>query len=211
VNGCAPPRPHASFVLHLALVRAKIGRGLPSAIADNLEDYSKGSRPVMHLSNQAIQVISTVVLIIGALAVIAVRWQAAKRPTSARKIMIPALGMISGFLMFVIPILRVPWLYALIAFAAGWLLSPPLIWTSQMRVEGDKVYLRRSPAFILVLIGLLIVRLILDNVISKYVTLPQTGGMFFILAFGMLLPWRIVMLLRYRSIVRQSDLRAQRQ
>ncbi len=33
-------------------------------------------------------------------------------------------------------------------------------------------------------------------------TLEQTGGLFFILAFGMIVRWRVQMLLEYRALTR---------
>ncbi len=157
------------------------------------------------LSNQTLQVASTVIIVIGALAVIFIRLHAAKKPTSARKILIPPLGMATGFLMFVFPMMRIPYTYAIVAFLFGCLFSIPLIATSKMLRQDGEVYLKRSPAFIIVLLTLLIIRLALHTYIEQYITVPQTGAIFFILAFGMLLPWRAVMYARYKKFVAQGD------
>ena len=156
-------------------------------------------------SNQTLQVTSTVVIIVGALTVIAIRLRAAKHPTSARKIMIPPLGMITGFLMFAFPVMRIPVLYGIIAFLVGCLFSIPLITSSRMEQINGDVYLKRSPAFIIVLLSLLVIRIALHTYIERYVTIPQTGAVFFILAFGMLLPWRIAMLIRYKQFVAKKE------
>ncbi|MHB1683396.1 MAG: CcdC family protein [Bacilli bacterium] len=156
------------------------------------------------LSNQTLQIVSTVIIVVGAIAVIFIRLHAARKPTSARKILIPPLGMATGFLMFIVPLMRIPLTYAIIAFLFGGLFSIPLITTSKMLRQDGDVYLKRSPAFIIVLLALLVIRLALHTFIEQYITVPQTGAIFFILAFGMLLPWRLVMYGRYRKFVAQG-------
>ncbi|KPV44794.1 hypothetical protein AN477_05720 [Alicyclobacillus ferrooxydans] len=141
-----------------------------------------------------------------ALIVIVVRLKASQKPTNARKILIPPLGMSTGFLMFVAPQTHMPWHYAVLAFLVGCLFAYPLIASSRMFVDGNDVYLKRSPAFILVLLGLLVLRIVLHTYVEQYVTIVQTGAIFFILAFGMLLPWRIAMFMEYRKLSRQRDL-----
>jgi len=163
----------------------------------------------VHWSEQTLQILSMVVIVIFASTVIAVRLRAAKKPTSIRKIIIPPLGMTTGYLMFIFPFMRISWTYGIIAFLVGCLFSVPLILSSKMEAVDDKVYLRRSPAFILVLLALLLVRLGLHSYIEQYVTIPQTGAIFFILAFGMLLPWRVAMYLRYKAFLNDTPLLAQ--
>ncbi len=157
------------------------------------------------MSSSTLEVLSTVVIVVGALAVIVIRLQAAKKPTSIKKIIMPPIGMSTGFLMFISPLFRMPWTYALMAFLAGCVLSLPLIATSHMQSQDGDIYLKRSPAFILVLLGLLIVRLFLHTYLQRFITIPQTGGLFFILAFGMILPWRVAMLLRYRAFTQKVE------
>lgn len=136
-----------------------------------------------------------------ALAVIALRIRAAGKPTNARKIIIPPLGMTTGFAMFLFPQMRIPWLWAIAAFAAGaCFFAYPLIRTSTFASEGGQVYLKRSKAFIFILLLLLVVRLALHNYVEHYISLQQTASLFFILAYGMLLPWRLVMLIKFRRL-----------
>lgn len=136
-----------------------------------------------------------------AITVILIRIQATKKPTSAKKILIPPLGMSTGFLMFLYPPARIPWEWAVIAFIAGGiLLSIPLIKTSQFHIVNQEIYLKRSPAFIVILGILLVVRISLHGYIEQHISLLQTAGFFFILAFGMLLPWRIVMYFEYQKM-----------
>jgi len=154
--------------------------------------------------------VSTVVATCGAIAVIFIRLKASQKPTNARKILIPPLGMSTGFLMFVAPQTHVPWLYVAAALVIGFCLSYPLIATSHMHVVGTDVFLRRSPAFIVVLLVLLVLRTVLHDYVAQYVSLAQTGALFFILAFAMLLPWRIAMFKEYlRLFPRTPESQAQ--
>lgn len=140
-------------------------------------------------------------IVVGA-AVIMVRMRASKQPTTLRKIIMPPIGMSTGFLMFISPLTRVPFTWALGALAAGMLLfAPPLIATSNFERVGDEVFLRRSRLFIYIIIGLFIARIALHDVVERYVSVAQTGALFFLLAFGMLVPWRLAMMQRYRRLL----------
>jgi membrane protein CcdC involved in cytochrome C biogenesis len=140
--------------------------------------------------------------LVGAGVVLVWRIRETKRPVTAPKILIPPLGMATGFCMFIVPEMRVPVLWGLAAFAAGAVfLSHPLIRTSSLTREGDAIMMRRSRAFLGILLGLVALRLLLRAYVERYVSAPQTAALFFLLAFGMLLPWRITMLLRYRKLV----------
>ncbi|GMA63370.1 cytochrome c biogenesis protein CcdC [Alicyclobacillus fastidiosus] len=153
------------------------------------------------MPNSVATVIGTVIAVVFALTVIFVRLRAAGKPTSARKILIPPMMMSTGFLMYIFPFTRERISYAIIAFLAGCVLSYPLIATSKMFVRDKAVYLHRSKAFIYILLGLLVLRLILHSVVEHYVTIYQTGSLFFDLAFGMLVPWRLAMFVQYRRLV----------
>ncbi|MEO3947587.1 cytochrome c biogenesis protein CcdC [Gorillibacterium sp. CAU 1737] len=138
-----------------------------------------------------------------ALSVIFIRLKAAGRPTSARKIIIPPLGMSTGFAMFFFPFMRIPLAWGLAAFLAGAVFfAYPLIRTSKFEAIDGQIFLKRSKAFIFILLILLAVRLVLHDYVEHYVSLSQTGSLFFLLAFGMLLPWRTAMLLQYQRLNR---------
>jgi membrane protein CcdC involved in cytochrome C biogenesis len=124
------------------------------------------------------------------------RMRAAKKPTNAKKILLPPLFMSTGFFMFAIPLFHVDISYALIAFLFGNLLSYPLIKTSTFIEKNGDIYLERSKLFIIIIVVLVIFRLVLKSYVNEYVSLYETSSLFFILAFGMILPWRIAM---YRS------------
>ncbi|MWC27362.1 DUF1453 family protein [Paenibacillus sp. MMS18-CY102] len=156
----------------------------------------------MLASAQLIKYGSLIMSIVVGAAVIMVRMRASKQPTTLRKIIMPPLGMSTGFLMFISPLTRVPFPWALVALAAGMLLfAPPLIVTSNFERVGDQVFLRRSRLFVYIIIGLFIARIALHDVVEHYVSVPQTGALFFLLAFGMLVPWRLAMMQRYRRLL----------
>ena len=56
--------------------------------------------------------------------------------------------------------------------------------------------MKPSKAFIFILVGLLAVRVALKSYLSQSIDLAELSGMFFLLAFAMIVSWRIAM---YRS------------
>ena len=140
--------------------------------------------------------------LVGAAAVLAWRVRETQRPVTARKIIIPPLGMSTGFCMFAYPPTRIPPSWGLLAFATGaLLLSYPLVKTSRLRREGEHVMLQRSRAFLAILLLLVAVRFAARAYVERYVTPLQTGAIFFVLAFGMILPWRLLMYREYKRIL----------
>lgn len=137
------------------------------------------------------------------LCLIIIRVRAVKRPTTLKKIVIPPLGMATGFIMFAAPVTHIPWLWGLSAFGTGLLLFAfPLIVTTRMeRVDSD-IFVRRSKAFIAIMAVLFLLRLLLHSVAEQYMTIPQTGALFYLLAFGMIVPWRLAMLGDYLRLTR---------
>ena len=137
----------------------------------------------------------------GALAVIVWRIQEGRRAVTIKKILFPPLGMATGFSMFIVPAFRVPWLWALVAFLIGAiLLAWPLLATTKLQRDGDVIMMKRSSAFLLVIIVLAAVRFFARSYFDSIMTIEQTGGLFFILAFGMILRWRAAMFFEYRSL-----------
>jgi membrane protein CcdC involved in cytochrome C biogenesis len=140
--------------------------------------------------------------VLGAAAVMVWRLRETRSPVSTKKLVIPPLGMSTGFSMFLAPAARVPVTWALVAFLAGALVfSEPLARTSTLTREGDVVLMKRSRAFLWILVGLVVVRFALRAWVEQYVTPAQTGGLFFVLAFGMILRWRAGLLLEYRRLI----------
>ncbi|MCR8642742.1 cytochrome c biogenesis protein CcdC [Paenibacillus sp. N1-5-1-14] len=147
--------------------------------------------------------LSILASLVGGLLVIFLRMRSSDKPTNMRKIIIPPLGMSTGFLMFVVPMMRIPWTWGIVAFLVGAVFfAYPLIRTSKLHVVGLDILLTRSKSFIFIIVGLLAIRLLLHDYIEQYVSIAQTGALFFILAFGMILPWRIAMALEYMKLAR---------
>ncbi|CAM3300505.1 cytochrome c biogenesis protein CcdC [Paenibacillus lupini] len=148
-----------------------------------------------------IQTASIVFTLCAGLALIVLRMRAGKQPTNLRKIIIPPLGMSTGFVMFAFPIMHIHWLWGVSAFGTGMLIfSFPLIVTTRLeRVESD-IFVRRSKAFIFIMLTLLAIRLAMHSVVEQYMSIPQTGALFYLLAFGMILPWRLAMVSDYMRL-----------
>jgi membrane protein CcdC involved in cytochrome C biogenesis len=141
-----------------------------------------------------------------AIAVIFIRLKAIKKPATVMKIIMPPIGMSTGFLMFISPLVRVPWEWAIGAFAFGAVFfAYPLIRTSTFYFRDNQIYLHRSRAFVWILLSLLFIRMVLHGYVEEWVSLPQTAALFFLLAFGMLVPWRIAMFIRFRKLQRQPQ------
>lgn len=140
---------------------------------------------------------STVLAACMATGMIFIRMRAAKKPASIKKIILPPLFMSTGAFMFVFPVFRVSWNQVIEALLVGVLFSIFLIRTSKFEVRGEDIYLKPSKSFIAILFGLLVLRIILKLVIGQTISFGETSGMFFLLAFGMILTWRLAMLKEY--------------
>ncbi len=148
-----------------------------------------------------------IVALLMATAVIIVRVRASKKPVSIMKIIAPPLFMSTGFLMFFSPETITPIAYDLTAFLVGVMFSVPLIVTSRFEMVGQDVYLRRSKAFFGILLGLLIIRFAIKLWVGDSFSPMQTAGLFFVLAYGMIVPWRVAMLVMYRNLLKNQMMR----
>lgn len=144
--------------------------------------------------------ISSAVALFMAITVLIVRLKAAKKPVNLKKIILPPIFMSTGALMFLFPMFRLNGVEVLEAVLVGMVFSIFLIKTSSFEVRNNEIYIKRSKAFAFILIGLLIVRLVAKWLLSSSIDVGQLGGMFFLLAFAMIVPWRISMYLQYRKI-----------
>jgi membrane protein CcdC involved in cytochrome C biogenesis len=143
----------------------------------------------------------------GAMAVFVWRIRETQRPVSRRSIVLPPIGMSTGLSMFLMPDFRVTWTWAVGAFLVGALvLSVPLVRTSRLTREGDAVLMRRSRAFILILLGLVAVRFLLRDYVGHVLPPRQTASVFFLLAFGMIVRWRTWMLAEYARLMGASTI-----
>jgi membrane protein CcdC involved in cytochrome C biogenesis len=148
------------------------------------------------------------VLAAGAGAVVVIMWRLreARSAVSLRKIIIPPLGMATGFSMFVDSAFRVPWSWAGMAFLAGaMVLAWPLLLTTRLELQGETVRMRRSSAFLVVILVLAAIRLFARGYFDTILTTQQTAGIFFILAFGMIVIWRAKMLVDFRRLTADPE------
>lgn len=137
----------------------------------------------------------------GLFAVIVWRIREGRTAVTLKKIVIPPLGMATGFSMFVVPAFRVPWAWGAGAFLVGAiLLAYPLLKTSRLVRDGEAIMMRRSNAFFLVVIGLAAIRFLGRDYLDRVLSLQQTAALFFVLAFGMIVRWRMNMLMEYRTL-----------
>lgn len=140
--------------------------------------------------------------ILGAIVVMAWRVRETERPVTPAKIIVPPIAMSTGLSMFVYPPTRIPITWGLGAFALGAVvLAIPLLRTSKLTRVGDAVMLKRSRAFLGILVALVVVRLAARAWVEQYVSPLQTGALFFLLAFGMIVRWRAAMWFDYRALV----------
>lgn len=143
---------------------------------------------------------SSIVAIMMAIFVLFIRMKAAKKPATIKKIILPPIFMSTGALMFIHPMFRVTPLEIVEAFCVGALFSILLIKTSSFEVKNNEIYLKRSKAFAFILIGLLLIRILLKSILSSTIDFGELSGMFWILAFGMIVPWRIAMVFKFKKL-----------
>lgn len=148
--------------------------------------------------------LSTVGAVFMGILAMVVRSRSAKKPASAKKILLPPVFMSTGALMFIFPFFRVAPLQIAEALAAGIVFSAILIWTSKFEVKDGGIYLKQSKAFLFILIGLLLFRIALKVVLSATIDVGELAGMFWILAFGMIIPWRAAMYIQFRKLTEKN-------
>ncbi|MER3125154.1 CcdC protein domain-containing protein [Bacillus pumilus] len=149
--------------------------------------------------------ISSIIAICMAVAVMFIRIKSSAKPATAKKIILPPIFMSTGALMFFVPIFRVTGAEFLEAITVGMFFSIFLIKTSKFEIRGNEIYLKRSKAFVFILIGLLVLRIGMKTILSSSIDYGSLSGMFWILAFGMIVPWRVAMYLSFRKLSKQLD------
>ena len=78
--------------------------------------------------------------------------------------------------------------------------SIPLARSSTLTREGDTLVMKRSPLFLVLLLGLVAVRFALRSWIELYWSQLQTGALFFLLALGAVVRWRIDLIRQFRQL-----------
>lgn len=146
--------------------------------------------------------ISMLVALFMGTAVIIVRMKAQNYPTNVKKIILPPFFMSTGALMYVVPYFRLTLMEILEAVVVGMFFSIFLIYTSNFVVKDNLIYMKRSKLFPLILISLLIIRSVMKFYLSSTIHPGELAGMFFLLAFSMIVPWRIAMYIKYKKLER---------
>ncbi|TDM24269.1 CcdC family protein [Macrococcoides canis] len=147
-------------------------------------------------------IISMLVALFMGVAVIVVRMKAQNYPTNIKKIILPPFFMSTGALMYIFPYFRLTTMEMIEAVFVGMFFSVFLIFTSNFEVKDNKIYMKRSKLFPLILITLLVIRSVMKFFLSSAIHPGELAGMFFLLAFSMIVPWRIAMYIKYKKIVR---------
>jgi membrane protein CcdC involved in cytochrome C biogenesis len=148
---------------------------------------------------------SALAAVAGLTGVLIWRVREGRTAVTVKKIVMPPLGMATGFSMFVVPEFRVPLMWGVAAFLVGALaLAYPLLATSRLEREGDAIMMKRSGAFFAVVVVLAIIRYAARGYLDTVMSVDQTAGLFFVLAFGMILRWRISMLREFRALTASS-------
>ena len=142
----------------------------------------------------------------GAVVMIGWRLRETTRPITMKLIVIPPLGMATGFGMFFYPPFRISPLWVLGAVIFGAIvLAEPLVRTSHLERRADGgIVLKRSKAFLWILFGLLATRFALRDYIGHLVSPLQTAAILFCLAFGMIARWRAGMYLGYQKLMQHG-------
>lgn len=147
--------------------------------------------------------ISTGIALIMALTVFKFRMKETTKPVNAKKIILPPIFMSTGALMFLFPMFQITLAEFMESVTIGILFSFLLIKTSKFEIVGQEIYLQRSKAFIFILIGLLIIRLVAKILLGSTLQLGAISGMFFLLAYGMVVPWRVTMYFQYKKVKKE--------
>lgn len=147
---------------------------------------------------------STLMAILMGTFIMMMRLRSQKKPVNAKKILIPPIAMSTGALMFIFEEFRVPPLQILEAVIVGIIFSIVLITTSKFEIRNNEIYMKRSKAFFIILVSLLLIRIAGKIVLTDSFDPGELAGMFWILAFAMLWPWRIAMFIQYKKIEKSN-------
>lgn len=138
---------------------------------------------------------------------IVIRAKVAKKPTSAKRIILPPILMSTGALMFIFPEFRVEPIQILEAIFVGMFFSIFLIKSTKFEIRNNQIYLIPSKLFIFILFGLLIIRLVIKLIIGSTISFGETSGLFFLLALGMMITWRAAMLIKYYQLKNKLEMK----
>ncbi|CAG9613483.1 hypothetical protein BACCIP111899_02698 [Bacillus rhizoplanae] len=152
--------------------------------------------------------LSSIMAVCMAVGVMFIRLKAAKKPATLKKIVLPPIFMSTGATMYLLPQFRLTAPEILEAIAVGLIFSIFLIKTSKFEIREQEIYLKRSKAFVFILIGLLVVRIAFKSYLSQTVDVGQLSGMFFLLAFAMIVSWRVAMYRAFTKLQKEMEKQA---
>lgn len=149
-------------------------------------------------------IIASIGAIIMGVIVIFIRQHASKTPLTLKKIMIPPIMMSTGAFMYIFPYFRLSWTHIVETIAIGAIFSIVLIITTKYEVKNEQLYVKQTKAFPIILMFLLVARIALKYIFSLNTTPGEIGGMFFLLAFVMILIWRLSMYIKHTQFQKQQ-------
>ena len=76
----------------------------------------------------------------------------------------------------------------------------PLLQSPRLAPRDGVIYMKRSRAFLVILLVLLAIRLALHDYIGHLISPLQTAAVFYLLAFGMIVRWRWEMYRQYEAL-----------
>lgn len=155
------------------------------------------------IPSQYLLIGSTILVVVMGIMMMFIRMKSSQKPANAKKIIIPPIGMATGALMYISPYFRVTFDHTIIAIIVGVLCSLLLIKTSKFHIVGNDIFLKPSKAFFFVLFGLLAFRTIAKVYLGGEFHLGELGGLFWLLAFSMILPWRLAMLWQFKKLQKE--------
>ncbi len=150
-------------------------------------------------------ILSIVVTLVFGSMIILIRMKASKRPASIKGIILPPVMMSTGALMFVVPFFRVSGIDIIEAILMGLVFSAILIWTTKFEIKEGFVFIKRTKAFPVILMSLLLIRILIKYLISGSLEVGELSGMFWIMAFAMIVPWRVAMYFQYKIVAKNLE------
>lgn len=119
---------------------------------------------------------------------------------SGIRLLIPILFMLPGAsLIFNLNAGEPMWVYGA-ALGLGIVFSVPLIWTTNYEVrEDNQIYSKKNWGFVAAFVGIVLIRFLLRQELSGMD--PQEKlAVFMMVAFGYIIPWRIVSFIKFRRV-----------
>ena len=129
-----------------------------------------------------------------------IRMKSTKKPMSIRKIVLPPIMMSTGALMYIYEPFRLSSLEIVESIVLGLVFSVILIVTTKFEVRDDDIYLIQNKLFPIILVSLLVIRTVIKWLLSETFDPMTLAGMFFLVGFSMIVPWRISMYFKYQNL-----------